>query len=89
MIFLDSGKKGFLAFVDFFDSHNYKACCNYVKFVSVCYLVPVIGLQRLKNDRNVLSICQIRLANSEKEVHVYLKNVDPEGRGVLLVTLGQ
>ena len=51
--------------------------------------MSVIGLQRLKNDRNVFSMCQIRLANSEKEVHVYLKNVDPEGRGVLLVTLGQ
>ena len=26
-----------------------------MKFVSLCYLVPGIGLQRLENDRDVLS----------------------------------
>ena len=50
-----------------------------MKFVSVCYLVPGIGLQRLENDRDVLSMCQIGLADPKKEVHVYLENVDPEG----------
>ena len=49
-----------------------------MKFVSVCYLVPGICLQKLENDRDVLSMCQIGLADSEKEVHVYLENADPE-----------
>ena len=49
-----------------------------VKFVSVCYLVSGIGLHRLENDCDLLSMCQIGLADPEKEVHVYLENVDPE-----------
>ncbi|KAL5156965.1 hypothetical protein HKD37_15G041805 [Glycine soja] len=56
-----------------------KACRNYVNFVSVCYLVPGIGLQRLENDRDVLYMCQIGLADPEKEVHVNLENSDLEG----------
>ena len=32
-----------------------------MKFVLVCYLVSGIGLQRLENDRDVLSMCQIGL----------------------------
>ncbi|KAH1142189.1 hypothetical protein GYH30_033052 [Glycine max] len=43
-----------------------KACRNYVKFVSVCYLVHGIGLQKLENDRDVLSMCQIGLADPKK-----------------------
>ena len=50
-----------------------------MKFVSVCYLVPGICLQKLENDRDVLSMCQIGLANPEKEVHVYLENVESKG----------
>ena len=50
-----------------------------MKFVSVCYLVPGIGLQKLENDRDVLSMCQIGLADPEKEVHVYLENVESKG----------
>ncbi|KAG4989633.1 hypothetical protein JHK85_032616 [Glycine max] len=49
-----------------------------VMFVSVCYLVSGIGLHRLENDCDLLSMCQIGLADPEKEVHVYLENVDPE-----------
>ena len=52
---------------------NSKACRNYVKFVSVCYLVCGIGLQRLENDHDVLSMCQIGLVDPEKEVHVYFR----------------
>ena len=43
-----------------------KASRNYVKFVSLCYLVPGIGLQRLENDRDVLSMCQIGLGLEER-----------------------
>ena len=50
-----------------------------MKFVSICYLVTGIGLQRLENDRDVLSMSQIELIDPEKEVHVYLENVDLEG----------
>ena len=56
-----------------------KACCNYEKFISVCYLVSGIGLQRLTNDHDVLSMCQTGLTDPKKEAHVYLENVDPEG----------
>ncbi|KAG4962765.1 hypothetical protein JHK86_039633 [Glycine max] len=56
-----------------------KACRIYVKFVSIYYLVSGIGLQRLENDRDVLSICQIGLAVPEKKVLVYLENDDPKG----------
>jgi len=41
--------------------------------------VTGIGLQRLENDRDVLSMSQIELIDPEKEVHVYLENVDLEG----------
>ncbi|KAG4909752.1 hypothetical protein JHK87_055868 [Glycine soja] len=47
-------------------------------------IIDEIGLElllnclRLENDRDVLSMCQIGLADSEKEVHVYLENADPE-----------
>ena len=56
-----------------------KACRNYVKFVLVCYLVPGIGLKRRENGRDVLFMRQIGLVDQEKEVHVYLENVDQEG----------
>ena len=48
------------------------ACHNYVKFVSVYYLVPDTGLQGLENDRDLLSMCQIGIVDPEKEVNVYL-----------------
>ena len=41
--------------------------------------MPGIGLQRLENDRDVLYMCQIGLADPEKEVHVNLENSDLEG----------
>ena len=43
-----------------------KAYHNYVKFVSVYYLVSDIGLQRLENDCDVLSMCKIGLVDPEK-----------------------
>ena len=53
-----------------------KACRIYVKFVSIYYLVSGIGLQRLENDRDVLSICQIGLAVPEKKV---VENIKKKG----------
>ncbi|KAG5020349.1 hypothetical protein JHK87_016204 [Glycine soja] len=38
----------------------------------------VVVIMFFVNDRDVLSMCQIGLADSEKEVHVYLENADPE-----------
>ena len=58
-----------------------------MKFVSLYYLVPDTGLQRLENDRDVLSMCQIGLADPEKEMYVCLEHVDLEG--VMIMKLGQ
>ncbi|KAL5147364.1 hypothetical protein HKD37_06G017060 [Glycine soja] len=62
--------------------HNGKFIQNengVLEYVDVCYLVPGIGLQKLENDHDVFSMCQIGLADPEKEVHVYLENVESKG----------
>ena len=41
--------------------------------------MPGIGLKRRENGRDVLSMRQIGLVDQEKEVHVYLENVESKG----------